>query len=110
MSRAAFDPAKPFNALPRLPPKADVETRRILRACIGARAALAELKQASHIVPNAEMLINTLPVLEARASSEIENIVSTRRTNRSRRTPRPSRRCATGPRSSAASIRSQSGR
>jgi Fic family protein len=38
---------------------------------------LAELKQATELIPNAGMLINTLPLLEARASSEIENIVTT---------------------------------
>jgi hypothetical protein len=41
-----FDPEKPYNDLPRLPPAADVETRAILKACIDARAAVAELKQA----------------------------------------------------------------
>lgn len=72
-----FDPAKPYNQLSPLPPKADVETRNILRACIEARAAVSALKQAGHLVPNQSILINTLPVLEARASSEIENIVTT---------------------------------
>ncbi len=38
---------------------------------------MAELKQASELIPNPRMLINTLPLLEARASSEIENIVTT---------------------------------
>ena len=72
-----FDPEKPYNDLPRLPPAADIETRDILRACIEARAAVAELKQAGHLLPNQASLINTLPILEARASSEIENIVTT---------------------------------
>lgn len=72
-----FDPLRPYNDLPRLPPRADVDTRDVLRACIEARAAVAALKQAGHLVPNQSILINTLPVLEARASSEIENIVTT---------------------------------
>ena len=76
-SARAFDPEKPYNDLPRLPPAADVETRDILRACIEARAAVAELKQAGHLLPNQAILINTLPILEARASSAIENIVTT---------------------------------
>lgn len=63
--------------LPELPPDADLETRTILRACILARAALAELKQATRLIPNQGMLINTLPLLEARSSSEIENVVTT---------------------------------
>jgi Fic family protein len=68
---------KPFNHLPRLPPKADIETTAILKHCIPARAALGELKQAAFRIPNQGMLINTLPLLEAKASSEIENIVTT---------------------------------
>ena len=42
-----------------------------------SRAALAELKQAVELIPNPAMLISTLPLLEAQASSEIENIVTT---------------------------------
>lgn len=70
-------PEQPYNALPTLPPKEDIDTKTILRACITARAALAELKQAAELIPNQAMLINTLPLLEAQASSEIENIVTT---------------------------------
>ncbi|MBA2744386.1 MAG: Fic family protein [Chthoniobacterales bacterium] len=67
----------PFDALPLLPPEADLETRAVLKQCITARAALAGLKQAAELIPNQGMLINTLPLLEAQASSEIENIVTT---------------------------------
>lgn len=38
---------------------------------------MAELKQAAGLIPNQTMLINTIPLLEARDSSEIENIVTT---------------------------------
>lgn len=73
-----FDPTKPFNALPELPPPAElVETTAILKKCIDARVAVAELKQAAELIPNAAVLVNALPLLEARASSEIENIVTT---------------------------------
>ena len=72
-----FDSGKPYNDLPLLPPAADLESREVLRACIGARAAVAELKQAGHMLPNQAILINTIPLLEAQASSEIENIVTT---------------------------------
>jgi len=76
MSR--FDPSQPFNDLPLLPPPAElVETAAILKKCITARVALAELKQAAELIPNAGVLVNALPLLEARASSEIENIVTT---------------------------------
>lgn len=73
----AWRPDRPYNALPSLPPKMDLETKAVLKQCITARAALAELKQAAQLIPNQAMLINTLPLLEARASSEIENIVTT---------------------------------
>lgn len=72
-----FDPKRPYNSLPLLPPAADVETRPALKACIEARAALAALKQAGTLIPNPGVLINTIPLLEAQASSEIENIVTT---------------------------------
>lgn len=49
----------------------------MLKACIEARAAVAELKQAGRLLPNQDVLINTIPLLEAQASSEIENIVTT---------------------------------
>lgn len=76
-SPAVWRPDIPYNQLPPLPPPADLETRAILKQCIPARAALAELKRAAELIPNPAMLINTLPLLEARASSEIENIVTT---------------------------------
>ena len=75
--RARFSADTPYNDLPQLPPKAELETKPVMKALVGARAALAELKQAGEIIPNQSILINTLPVLEARASSEIENIVTT---------------------------------
>ena len=74
---SSWDPTKPYQDLPKLPPRADIETKAILKQCITARSALAELKQAGQLIPNPAIMINTLPVLEARASSEIENIVTT---------------------------------
>ena len=68
---------QPYNDLPPLPPAAELETRPVLKQCIVARAALAELKQAAELIPNQGVLINALPLLEAQASSEIENIVTT---------------------------------
>ncbi|HEZ1925510.1 TPA: protein adenylyltransferase Fic [Neisseria meningitidis] len=72
-----WKPNIPYNDLPPLPPKQDIESKTILKRCITARASLARLKQAAELIPNQAMLINTLPVMEARASSEIENIVTT---------------------------------
>ncbi|MFP3976739.1 protein adenylyltransferase Fic [Marinobacter sp. KMM 10035] len=71
-------PDQPYNELPPLPPAKEVtDTIDILKACIPARAALAELKQAGKLIPNQSLLINLLPLLEAKDSSEIENIVTT---------------------------------
>ncbi len=76
-TRSAWRPDAPYNALPDLPPAVDLESKLVLKQCIPARAALAGLKQAAELIPNQSMLINTLPLLEAQASSEIENIVTT---------------------------------
>jgi Fic family protein len=67
----------PYNDLPPLPPAAELETKAVLKQLVESRARLAELKQAAELIPNQAMLINTLPMLEAQASSEIENIVTT---------------------------------
>ncbi len=72
-----FDPSRPFNDLPDLPPAVEIETKAVLKACVGARAALAALRQATALIPNPAVLINSIPLLEAQASSEIENIVTT---------------------------------
>lgn len=72
-----FDPKRPYNDLQRLPPKASLETRRVLKRCVSARTAVAELRIAGQSIPDQTVLINTIPLLEARASSEVENIVTT---------------------------------
>lgn len=72
-----FDPKIPFNDLPPLPPDIDLETPRILKACIEANKELAKLKIAEKLIPNQTVLINSIPLLESQASSAIENIVTT---------------------------------
>ncbi len=74
---SSWHPEQPYNDLPILPPAAELETRTVLKQCIAARVALAELKQAAELIPNQGVLINTLPLLETQASLEIENIVTT---------------------------------
>ena len=70
-------PDKPYNDLPSLPPATDVETPAILKACITASRHLAALHASADLIPNQHILTNTLPLMEAQASSEIENIVTT---------------------------------
>lgn len=77
MSPGRFDPKSPYNDLPSLPPKAELETRAVLKRCIAARSALAALQQAASLIPNQDVLINTIPLREAKDSSAIENIVTT---------------------------------
>ncbi|MDE1187806.1 MAG: Fic family protein [Pantoea sp.] len=73
-----WQPETPYNGLPLLPPDLDrIETRAVLKACISARAAIAELKTAGELIPDQGLLINILPIMEAKDSSRIENIVTT---------------------------------
>lgn len=74
---AEFDPLRPYNSLPNLPPTAEVETQAILKHCVEARVALEGLKTAGALIPNQNVLINSIPMREAKDSSAIENIVTT---------------------------------
>ena len=76
-STPSWRPDQPFNEIPLLPPSVQLEPPSILKQCIEARSALAGLKEAAQILPNQKVLIQNLPLLEAQASSEIENIVTT---------------------------------
>jgi hypothetical protein len=65
----AFNANIPYNDLPPLPPKADVETKVILKKTIAARSALAELKGLGGTIPNQALLVDSLILQEAKASS-----------------------------------------
>ena len=73
----SFHPHQPYNDLPLLPPKCELETKSVLKKCVAANKALAELKGAGDLIPNQAVLINAIPLQEAKLSSEIENIVTT---------------------------------
>lgn len=60
-----------------LPLKTDLETKQVLKQLTLAHRALAELKGITETIPNQSILINTLPLQEAKYSSEIENIITT---------------------------------
>jgi Fic family protein len=72
-----FDSQKPFNELPLLPPKVEIETKTTLKKAISAGRALAELKGLGETIPNQAILVNSIILKEAKASSEIENIITT---------------------------------
>ena len=72
-----FDRKIPYNDLPLLPPKADIETKNILRKTISAGRALAQLNGALLNLPNPTLFLDTIYLQEAKASSEVENIITT---------------------------------
>ncbi|MBL1280136.1 MAG: Fic family protein [Fluviicola sp.] len=67
----------PYNDLPLLPPKSNLETTKILRKTITASRALANLNGAIINLPNPQLFLDTIHLQEAKASSEIENIITT---------------------------------
>ena len=66
-----------MNQIELLPPKANIESKAILKKVALAHRYLAELKGVARSIPNQNILIDTLALQEARESSAIENIVST---------------------------------
>lgn len=63
--------------IPTLPLSQDLETKTILKKLTKAHQALAELKGVAGIIPNQNILINTLSLQEAKDSSAVENIITT---------------------------------
>jgi Fic family protein len=72
-----FDPKIPYNDLPLLPPKTEIETKNILRKTISAGRALAQLNGTLLNLPNPTLFLDTIYLQEAKASSEVENIITT---------------------------------
>jgi Fic family protein len=73
-----YDRNQPYNQLPLLPPPDEkVVTIEILKAVNNANKALAELKGLARKLPNQSMLVNTIALREAKASTGIENIFTT---------------------------------
>lgn len=73
----SFDPEKPYNDLPLLPPKTEIETKSVLKKLASAGQFIAELKGYAELLPNKSIIINSIILQEAKDSSEIENIVTT---------------------------------
>jgi len=68
----------PYNHLPLLPPSDEkILTIEVLQSLNSANKALAELKGFARKLPNQGMLVNTIALREAKASTEIENIFTT---------------------------------
>jgi Fic family protein len=72
-----FNKNTPYNNLPLLPPKEEIESKEILKKAISANKALAKLVGSGKQLPNQAILINSIGLQEAKLSSEIENILTT---------------------------------
>lgn len=72
-----FDKNLPYNDLPLLPPETEIETKEVLKKNISASRALAQLNGAIINLPNPSLFLDSLHLQEAKASSEIENIITT---------------------------------
>ena len=60
-----------------LPPKHNLETKRVLKQLARSHRVLAELKGYAANIPNKNILINAVTINEAKDSSAIENIITT---------------------------------
>ena len=78
MSRGRYMTLQSSYHIPDLPPPGvDFQTSILLKALIAAHRHLAELKGCAASIPNQAILINTLALQEAKASSEVESYVTT---------------------------------
>lgn len=77
VSTKMFDPIKPFYDLPQLPPKQSLESIEVYKALLPASEALARLSATAQHLPNQAALYESVILLEAKASSEIEHVVTT---------------------------------
>lgn len=72
-----YNRTEPYNSLPILPPKQDIETKKILLKTMKASRALGKLNGALSNLPNPNLFIDTIQIKEVKVSSEIENIITT---------------------------------
>ena len=74
---SAWNPNEPFNGLPALSESIEIDIALLSPALIEARVQLARLDELAKAVPNPMVLVNAIAIVEAQASSAIENIVTT---------------------------------
>ena len=73
-----YDRSKPYNDLPHLPSQTRIEDDPdILKKLVVASRSLASVNYNILRLPNPFMLVNTITLQEAKASTEIENIFTT---------------------------------
>ena len=71
-----FDPQKPYNDLPSIS-TLELDTSSLMKLAEDTRVAIEILNYAVKTLPDPNILLDTLAMQEARASSNIENIVTT---------------------------------
>lgn len=74
-SSLPFGPGFPVEILP--PSLSELETIRILKRLPSVYRALGDFKTAAALIPNQDILLQSLPLQEASDSSAIENIITT---------------------------------
>ena len=72
-----YDPRKAYYDLPKLPPAYSLESIELFKALVPASEALAKLSATAEHLPNEAALYQSVILLEAKASSEIEQVVTT---------------------------------
>ena len=68
---------QPYNQLPPLPPAKFAPSAQVQRDITAAHIAIARVEQALALLPSPQVFVTAIPVVEAQASSAIENIVTT---------------------------------
>ncbi len=74
---AMYDPTKPYYDLPKLPPAQSLESLELYKSLLPASEALAKLSATAEHLPNQAALYQSVILLEAKASSEIEQVITT---------------------------------
>lgn len=72
-----FDPSQPYNDLPELPPQDDLSAAEIYQALMPVARAIEKLSTVAAALPNPPILSESVVLLEAKDSSEIENVMTT---------------------------------
>jgi Fic family protein len=67
--------AFPPNPLPLLPPATDLETKAVLKRCVAANRALAELKGAGDLIPNQAVLKELVEIVFTQPYCKIQFLV-----------------------------------
>lgn len=72
-----FDPDQPYNALPELPPGDSLTSPEVYKVLMPVARAIERLSTVAGALPNPPLLSESVVLLEAKDSSEIENVVTT---------------------------------